>query len=108
VTVRPGDNFTFLVAKLAREPQCERSAVPTGSFIAIHSIGEKVCGCNASPYRCFPTIRINRVVDKVSGLRQDPDEFQHVRERHPIIRDIRPAFFTLQHRDMAARRVTLS
>src|SRR5260370_8845152 len=55
-----------------------------------------------------PPVGIDREVVTVAGFWLDPDGFQDVRERHagPLC-DIRPAFFTRQLSDLAARRVAL-
>src|ERR1700730_1649230 len=53
-----------------------------------------------------PPVGIDREVDNVSGLRADPYNIQDVGERHADpLGYIRPALFTLQLSNLAARRV---
>src|SRR5271157_5841262 len=98
-----------LVADLAREPQAKRPAVAHGQFIAIHPIGQKSLRVQCVGHiDAFPRVGFDREIDDVSGLREDFHGLQDLGEWHADpFGDVRPALFTLQHRDLGVRRVTL-
>ena len=53
-----------------------------------------------------PGIGFHRKVDDISGLRVDSDKMQDMVERHTDpLGDIRPALFTCEFGDMAARGI---
>ncbi len=103
-----GNEFHALVAELAGDPHAKRPAVAYWKFIAIHPIGEKSLRMRCIGHiNAVPPVGLDREVDNVSGLREDSNNIQHVRERYSDpLGYIRPALFTRQLSDLAARWVS--
>src|SRR5208282_1110580 len=103
------DEFYVLVADLPREPQAKRSTVGHRKVATIHAVTEKCLRMQSIGHiDAVPGVGFHRDIHDVSGLWVDPHEIQDVRERHANpLGDVRPALFTREFGDMAARRVAL-
>jgi len=102
------DKFHIFVAKLARNPQTERSAMSYRKFIAVHRISEKSLRVHRIGHvDAFPGVGLYREVNDVSGLRMDANRTQHVGEAHADpFGDVRPPLLTREFGNLVVRWIT--
>src|SRR5713226_745636 len=105
-----GDIFDALVPELPGNAKSKGSAEADGKLTAVHAVGnESLRVQRVGHVDAFPPVGLNRTVDNISGVGENPRKIQDVRQRHADpFGNVRPALLARQMSDLAAYGKLLS